>query len=51
MEWEAELIEQIQKGLGGIGSLFGKVFSFAGGEMGLLLVLVSRPAPKYGQKR
>lgn len=38
MEWEVQLIEWMQHGLGGFGSLLGKVFSFIGGEMGLLLV-------------
>lgn|GEM_PF-6328717 len=38
MEWEVQLIEWMQHDLGGFGSLLGKVFSFIGGETGLLLV-------------
>ena len=38
MEWEAELIEWIQKTLGSLNSTVGTVLSFAGGEIGLMLV-------------
>ena len=40
MEWEVSLIEWMQKSLGGVGTTLGKVLSFVGGEMGLLLVLL-----------
>ena len=40
MEWEVELIEWIQKTLGSMNSIVGKIMSFLGGEIGLLLVLM-----------
>ncbi len=40
MEWEVSLIEWMQKSLGGVGTTLGKVLSFVGGEIGLLLVLL-----------
>ncbi len=41
MEWEAQLIEDVQGSLDGLYSVFYKVFSFIGGEMGLMaLVLI-----------
>ena len=40
MEWEVSLIEWIQKTLGNLNGSVGKVLSFIGGEMGLLLVLL-----------
>lgn len=38
MEWEVQLIEWLQNNSGSFTSVFGKVFSFLGGEYGLLLV-------------
>ena len=40
MEWEAGLIEWIQKSLGSLSEPVGKVLSFIGGEIGLLLVVI-----------
>ena len=40
MEWEANLIEQLQNGLGDLCTTFGKVFAFVGGEMGLLVLVI-----------
>lgn len=40
MEWEVELIEWIQKTLGSLNGTVGRVLSFIGGEMGLLMVLL-----------
>ena len=40
MEWEVSMIEWIQKSLGGLNESVGKVMSFIGGEIGLLLVLM-----------
>ncbi len=40
MEWEAGLIEWIQKTLGSLNGTIGSVLSFIGGETGLLLVLL-----------
>lgn len=40
MEWEVQLIEWMQNNMGGLGALLNKVFSFIGGEMGLLVVLL-----------
>ena len=40
MEWEVRLIEWLQQTLGGAGTAFGKVFSFLGGETGLLLIML-----------
>ena len=40
MEWEANLIEWLQNSLGDLCDLFGKVFSFFGGETGLLALFV-----------
>ena len=40
MEWEVRLVEWLQRNTGSIGLVFGKVFSFFGGETGLLLVLL-----------
>ncbi len=40
MEWEVSMIEWIQKSLGGLNESVGKVMSFVGGEIGLLLVLM-----------
>ena len=40
MEWEVRLIEWVQNCTGGFGTAFGKIFSFIGGENGLLLVML-----------
>ena len=40
MEWESILIEWIQGNMGGIGAVLGKIFSFIGGERGLLVLLL-----------
>ena len=40
MEWEVGLIESIQNNLGGFSKVFGKIFAFVGGEMGLILLVV-----------
>ena len=40
MEWEVRIIEWIQGGLGSFGKALGSVFSFIGGETGLMLLLV-----------
>jgi len=40
MEWEVRLIEWLQSNTGDIGMAFGKIFSFFGGESGLLLVFL-----------
>ncbi len=40
MEWEARLIEWIQKTLGSMNSTIGTVLSFIGGEIGLMMVLL-----------
>lgn len=40
MGWEVSIIEWLQKNLGGFCSVFGKIFSFVGGEMGLLIVFL-----------
>lgn len=40
MEWEVTLIEGVQGNLDGLYSVFHKVFSFIGGEMGLLILVV-----------
>ena len=40
MEWEVGLIEWLQKTLGSMNESVGKVLSFIGGEMGLLLVVL-----------
>ena len=40
MEWEVQLIEWIQSNLGSFTSALGKIFSFFGGEKGLLLVFL-----------
>lgn len=40
MEWEVSLIEWIQKTLGSLNGSVGKILSFIGGEIGLLLVLL-----------
>ena len=36
MEWEVGLIESIQNNLGGFSKVFGKIFAFVGGEMGMV---------------
>ena len=41
MEWEVRLIEWLQRDLNIFTAIFGKVFSFIGGEKGLLLVLLA----------
>lgn len=41
MEWEVGIIAWIQSNLGGVSSVLGKVFSFIGGETGLLLLLLA----------
>lgn len=38
MEWEVQLIEWLQSNLGSFTTALGKIFSFLGGEKGLLLV-------------
>jgi len=40
MEWEAQLIEWLQKTLGSVNNAIGTVLSFIGGEYGLLLVVL-----------
>ena len=40
MEWEVQLIEWIQSNLAGVSIVLGKVFSFIGGEKGLLLLML-----------
>ena len=40
MEWEAALIEWIQKTMGSLNNTVGTVLSFIGGEIGLLLMLL-----------
>ena len=40
MEWEVSLIEWIQSNLGGACKTLGSVFSFIGGETGLMILLV-----------
>lgn len=40
MEWEVSLIEWLQANFGGIGTGIAKVFSFIGGETGVLLVMM-----------
>ena len=40
MEWEVKIIEWIQSNLGGISKSLGSVFSFIGGESGLMILLV-----------
>ena len=40
MEWEVRIIEWIQSNLGGVSAVIGKLFSFIGGEKGLLLLLL-----------
>ena len=40
MEWEVALIEWIQKYMGPIARIIGNVFSFIGGEKGLLILLL-----------
>ena len=40
MEWEVELIEWTQKTLGSLNRTIGTILSFAGGEIGLLLVVL-----------
>ena len=40
MEWEVSIIEWIQSNLGSFGKALGNVFSFIGGETGLMLLLV-----------
>ena len=40
MEWEAALIEWIQKTMGSLNNTVGTVLSFIGGEIGLLLILL-----------
>ena len=39
-DWEVELIEWLQKTLGPVSTVFTKVFSFVGGETGMLIVLM-----------
>ena len=40
MEWEVRIIEWIQNNPGGAGKALGNVFSFIGGETGLMILLV-----------
>ena len=40
MEWEVSLIEWIQSSFGSLGNVLGNVFSFIGGETGLMILLV-----------
>lgn len=40
MEWEVSLIEWLQANFGGVGTSLAKVFSFIGGETGVLLVMM-----------
>ena len=40
MEWEVSLMEWLQNNLGDFCSVFGKIFSFIGGEMGLLIMFL-----------
>ena len=40
MEWEVKLIESLQKAPEGLIRIFGSVFSFIGGEIGLLLIIL-----------
>ena len=40
MEWEVSVIEWLQANFGGIGTGIAKVFSFIGGEVGVLLVMM-----------
>ncbi len=40
MEWEVSLIEWIQSNMGGFSEALGKVFSFLGGEKGLMVLFV-----------
>ena len=40
MEWEVRIIEWIQSSLGSLGKVLGSVFSFVGGETGLMILLV-----------
>ena len=40
MEWEVRIIEWIQGNLGSFGKILGNVFSFIGGETGLMILLV-----------
>ena len=40
MEWEVRIIEWIQGSLGSAGRVLGNVFSFIGGETGLMILLV-----------
>lgn len=41
MEWEVRIIEWIQDNMGGFGKAAGDVFSFIGGETGLMILLVA----------
>ena len=41
MEWEVQVIEWLQKTLGGLNNSVGKVISFLGGEIGLLVVVLA----------
>lgn len=40
MEWEVSIIEWLQNNLGSFGKVFGSVFSFIGGETGLIILVV-----------
>ena len=40
MEWEVRIIERIQDNLGGISKTLSDVFSFIGGESGLMVMIV-----------